>query len=179
MIIYEINRRFLDEVTARWPKDLERIRKLSLIEEEPRKQVRMANLAICGSHSINGVAELHTRLLQKTVVPEFSEMFPERFNNKTNGVTHRRWLFYCNPGLSKLLMDSIGDAWVRDPMRLKDVERFADDADSKNNSGRSSMATRSGWPRCFLMKPGRRPIPLRCSIFKSSASMSTSASCSA
>jgi starch phosphorylase len=126
-IIYEINSGFLAKVRKQWPGDLERVRKLSLIEEEPQKSARMAHLAICGSHSVNGVAELHTRLIRKTLAPEFHEMWPQRFNNKTNGVTHRRWLLNCNPALSGLLLDSIGAGWIREPARLQDLERFAAD----------------------------------------------------
>ena len=127
-IIYEINRYLLEEVRDRWPGDSARVRRVSLIEEEPQKQVRMAHLAICGSHSINGVAALHTRLLCKTQLPDFFEMWPERFNNKTNGVTHRRWLLNCNPGLARLIREATGDAWIREPERLQDLAPFADDA---------------------------------------------------
>jgi starch phosphorylase len=127
-IIYEINRLFLNDVRRKWLGDIGRVQKLSLIEEEPQKSVRMAHLAICGSHSVNGVAALHTRLIQKTLAPDFNEMWPERFNNKTNGVTHRRWLLYCNPLLSRLLLDAIGDGWIRDPARLQDLEPFAGDS---------------------------------------------------
>src|SRR5262249_15623767 len=91
-IVYEINRRFLDDVRKSYPGDVDRVRRMSLIEETPVRQVRMANLAIVGTHSTNGVAAIHTELLKKTVVRDFAEMFPERFNNKTNGVTPRRWL---------------------------------------------------------------------------------------
>ncbi len=127
-IIYEINRIFLEQVRRKWPNDLGRVRRLSLVEEEPQKAVRMANLAMTGSHSVNGVAALHTRLIQKTLAPDFHDMWPERFNNKTNGVTHRRWLLYCNPSLCRLLLEAIGDVWIREPERLLDLEPFADDA---------------------------------------------------
>ena len=101
-IIYEINRRFLDDVRSRYPGDEDRVRRVSLIQEGPEKRVRMANLAIVGSHSTNGVAEIHSRLLRATVVRDLAEFFPERFNNKTNGVTPRRWLMLANPDLSRL-----------------------------------------------------------------------------
>ncbi len=96
----------------RYPFDDERLRRMSLIEEGPEKKVRMAHLAVVGSHSVNGVAELHTELLKRDVLPDFAEMFPERFNNKTNGVTPRRWLLQCNPRLSALITARIGDGWV-------------------------------------------------------------------
>ena len=100
-IIYEINRRLLDDVRSRFPGDEGRIQRISLIEEGAGKKVRMANLAIVGSHSTNGVAAIHSELLRKTTVKDLAEMFPERFNNKTNGVTPRRWLLLANPALSK------------------------------------------------------------------------------
>src|SRR5207248_2306587 len=118
-IIYEINRRFLEQVQQRYPGDTERVKRMSLIEEGPTRKVRMANLAIVGTHSTNGVAAIHSDLLKKTVVPDFAEMFPERFNNKTNGVTPRRWLLMANPFLSRLITNAIGDAWVTDMAQLK------------------------------------------------------------
>ncbi len=112
-IIYEINRRFLDQVRGRYPGDEARVASMSLIEERPAKKVRMANLAIVGSHSTNGVAAIHTELLKTHVVPDFAQMFPERFNNKTNGVTPRRWLLMANPSLATVITDAIGDGWIR------------------------------------------------------------------
>ena len=111
-IIYEINRRFLDDVRARFPGDNGRLARVSLIAEGPEKRVRMANLAIVGTHSTNGVAEIHSRLLKKTVVADLAEIFPERFNNKTNGVTPRRWLLLANPDLARLISSAIGDGWI-------------------------------------------------------------------
>ena len=107
-IIYEINRRFLDQVRAQYPGDEPRVERMSLIEEGATKKVRMANLAIVGSHSTNGVAAIHTDLLKSHVVPDFAQMFPERFNNKTNGVTPRRWLMLANPPLANLITAAIG-----------------------------------------------------------------------
>ena len=127
-IIYEINHRFLRQVQIRFPYDAARMRRLSLIEEGPEKSVRMAHLAVVGSHSINGVAALHTQLLTRDVLPDFAQLFPQRFNNKTNGVTPRRWLAWCNPGLSELITESIGDGWQKDLERLKELEPFAEDA---------------------------------------------------
>jgi starch phosphorylase len=126
-IIYEINARFLQQVTLRWPNDVNRLQKMSLIEEGEHRQVRMANLAIVGSHSINGVSALHSELLKELVIPEFAEMMPEKINNKTNGITHRRWLLVCNPGLSNLITSRIGDGWIKDFEQLKKLEPFAQD----------------------------------------------------
>ncbi|WNG29698.1 glycogen/starch/alpha-glucan phosphorylase [Cystobacter fuscus] len=127
-IIYEINQRFLRQVQIRYPFDTERIRRMSLVEEGPEKKIRMAHLAVVGSHSINGVAELHTNLLRRDVLPEFAEMYPERFNNKTNGVTPRRWLLWSNPRLAKLITSRIGEGWVTDLDQLRKLEPHADDA---------------------------------------------------
>ncbi|HZA50016.1 MAG TPA: glycogen/starch/alpha-glucan phosphorylase [Myxococcaceae bacterium] len=126
-IIYEINQRFLRQVQIRYPFDNNRLARMSLIEEKGEKKVRMAHLAVVGSHSVNGVAELHTNLLRTQELREFAEMFPDRFNNKTNGVTPRRWLLLCNPGLSKLISSRIGDGWITDLDRLAGIEAFADD----------------------------------------------------
>ena len=128
-IIYEINRRFLERVEVRWPGDVERLGRMSLIQEGPEKRVRMANLAIVGSHSINGVSALHSELVKSVLVPDFAEMWPERFNNKTNGVTPRRWLLVANPGLAALINEAIGDAWITDLDRLRDLEPYAEDAE--------------------------------------------------
>ncbi len=128
-IIYEINARFLRTVQIRWPFDAERVERMSLIEEGREKQVRMGYLATVGSHSVNGVAALHSKLLQEDVLDDFAEMFPERFNNKTNGVTPRRWLLACNPRLAKLITQAIGDGWAKDLDKLAGLEKFADDAE--------------------------------------------------
>jgi glycogen phosphorylase len=126
-IIHEIDRRFLDAVRRRFPDDGERLVRVSLIEGgEPRK-VRMAHLAIVGSHSTNGVAAIHTDLLKKTVVPDFAEIYPERFNNKTNGVTQRRFLLTANPSLSAVITDAIGDDWIVDLSRLENLKPLAGD----------------------------------------------------
>jgi starch phosphorylase len=127
-IIYEINRRFLDDVRTRCPGDEARIVRMSVLEETPLKQVRMAHLAMVGSHSTNGVAEIHSRLLRTTVVQDFADMFPEHFNNKTNGVTPRRWLLLANPDLSGLITEAIGDGWITDLSQLRHLIPLADDA---------------------------------------------------
>ncbi len=131
-IIYEINARFLQQVSVRWPNDLPRLQKLSLVEEGEHRQVRMANLAIVGSHSVNGVSALHSELLKELVIPEFAEMMPEKINNKTNGITHRRWLLVCNPGLSNLITSRIGDGWIKEFDQLKKLEPFAGDQAFRN-----------------------------------------------
>jgi starch phosphorylase len=127
-IIYEINRRFLDDVRLRYPGDTGRVERVSLIEEGASRHVRMAHLAIVGSHSTNGVAALHSELLKQRVVPDFAAMFPERFNNKTNGVTPRRWLLLANPSLAAVITEVIGDGWITDLLQLGKLKPFADDA---------------------------------------------------
>ncbi len=128
-IIYEINRRFLGDVRGSFPGDQERIQRVSLIEEGDgqAKKLRMANLAVVGSHSTNGVAEIHSKLLRETTLKDLAEVFPKRFNNKTNGVTPRRWLQLCNPALSGLITDALGDAWIRDLSELSKLKAFAED----------------------------------------------------
>ena len=126
-IIFEINRRFLDDVRARFPGDEERVARMSLIEEGPSSKVRMANLAIVGSHSTNGVAAIHSELLRTMTVKDLAEMFPERFNNKTNGVTPRRWLLLANPALADAITEAIGDGWMTDLGQLRKLRPLADD----------------------------------------------------
>jgi glycogen phosphorylase len=126
-IIYEINRRFLEAVRKQFPGDEGRIQRVSVIEEVAGKKVRMANLAAIGSHSTNGVAEIHSDLLRKTTLRDLAEIFPERFNNKTNGVTPRRWLLLSNPGLSNLITDAIGDGWITDLGQLRELRAFTED----------------------------------------------------
>ena len=128
-IIYEINRRFLEDVKARHPGDDGLISRVSLFEEGYEQKVRMANLAIVGSHSVNGVSALHTQILKDEVLHDFHELYPGRLNNKTNGVTPRRWLKKANPMLSFLITDAIGDAWVTDLDQLRRLIPFADDAE--------------------------------------------------
>jgi starch phosphorylase len=124
-IIYEINRRLLDAVSQRWPDDVGRLRRMSLIEESTPKQVRMAHLAIAGSHSINGVAAVHSQLVRTELVPDFHDYWPERFNNKTNGVTPRRWLQSANPALAGLITEVLGDRWITDLDQLRGLESVA------------------------------------------------------
>jgi len=128
-IIYEINSRLLSTVGAQYPEDGERLGRMSIIEEGEEKRVRMAHLAIVGSHSVNGVSKLHTDLLKKEVFRDFYEIWPGRFNNKTNGITQRRWLKLCNPGLAALITKTIGDRWVTDLTELKKLIPFAEKTD--------------------------------------------------
>ncbi|MBN1592861.1 MAG: glycogen/starch/alpha-glucan phosphorylase [Candidatus Coatesbacteria bacterium] len=127
-IIYEINRRFLDRVATLYPGDIDRLRRTSIIEEGDDKQIRMAHLATIGSHSINGVSALHSELVKTMLFPDFFQMWPQRFNNKTNGITPRRWLLLVNPGLSELVTEYIGDEWVKDIDRLREIEPLSTDA---------------------------------------------------
>ncbi|MBQ4833444.1 glycogen/starch/alpha-glucan phosphorylase [Pseudoalteromonas sp. MMG010] len=126
-IIYEINARFLAKVAQQWPGDTQKQRALSLIEEGAEPQIRMAYLAIVGSFSVNGVAALHTELLKEGLFKDFYDLWPAKFNNKTNGVTPRRWVAHCNPLLSKLISQSIGDGWVADFAKISQLRRFYDD----------------------------------------------------
>ena len=126
-IICEINRRFLDSVRAQVPSDHSRLNRVSLIEDGSDRKVRMAHLAIVGSHSTNGVSAIHSKLLRMQVVPDLAEIFPTRFNNKTNGVTPRRWLLLCNRGLTQVITDAIGDAWITDLSQLARLKPLAGD----------------------------------------------------
>lgn len=128
-IIYEINARFLSEVAARWPADGDRVSRMSLIEEGGDRMVRMAYLAIVGSYSVNGVAELHSNLLKQGLFRDFYELWPHKFNNKTNGITPRRWLGWCNPKLASLITETIGDGWAKDLSQLRKLADYADDAE--------------------------------------------------
>ena len=126
-IILEINQRFLDQAALLWSGDREKLRRASIVDESNGGEVRMAHLAIVGSHSINGVSELHSELIKTRLVPEFYELWPERFNNKTNGVTQRRWLLMANPGLAALLNRVIGKSWITDLEGLQAIAPYAED----------------------------------------------------
>lgn len=127
-IIYEINFRFLRQVAFRYPGDTDRLRRMSIIDEDGVRKIRMAHLCVVGAHSVNGVAALHSDLLKKHVLVDFYEFFPGKFNNKTNGITPRRWLAKCNPALSDLITEKIGEGWETKLDKLKALEAFADDA---------------------------------------------------
>ena len=131
-IIYEINARFLTEVSQRWPGDTDRLRRMSLVAEDGEPMLRMAYLAIVGSYSVNGVAALHSDLLKQGLFRDFFELWPEKFNNKTNGVTQRRWLAACNPTLADLMASRIGDDWVTDLPQLANLAPLADDDGFRN-----------------------------------------------
>src|SRR5262249_18704369 len=125
-IIYEINLHLLREVQKKFPNEPDRLARMSLIEEGAEKRVRMAYLSIVGSHSINGVAALHSEILKHELFKDFYDLYPERFNNVTNGITQRRWLLKCNPKLSDLITEKIGNEWAKDLMQLKNLTSFAD-----------------------------------------------------
>ncbi len=149
-IILEINRRLLISVRTGFPGDEGRVQRASLVEENPARRVRMANLAIVGSHSTNGVAAIHSELLRTMTVKDLAEMFPERFNNKTNGVTPRRWLHLSNPALSGSITEAIGEGWIKDLGQLRKLEPFAADAafsDSFHKAKRSAKRQFADWLR--------------------------------
>ena len=129
MITYEINRRFLEEITRRFPDDSQRLQRMSIIDDRGEKLVRMAHLAIVASHSINGVSALHSDILKDDLFHDFYELWPERFNNKTNGITQRRWLRHCNPWLSDLISEAIGDRWICDLDELQKLRPLAEDSE--------------------------------------------------
>src|SRR5580698_1569450 len=147
-IIYEINQRLLDEVRLRFPGDEGRVQRISLVEEGQERKIRMANLAIVGSHSTNGVAEVHSKLLRTVTVKDLADMFPNRFNNKTNGVTPRRWLLQANPEMSNAITQTIGDRWITDLSQLKQLKALANDASVRENflkSKRNSKVRFADW----------------------------------
>jgi starch phosphorylase len=131
-IIYEINRRFLDAVRQRFPGDDGRLARVSIVDENGERKVRMANLAIVGTHSTNGVAAIHSQLLRTTTVKDLAEMYPDRFNNKTNGVTQRRWLLLANPSLSHTITEAIGEEWIADLTQLSKLRPLAEDRAFRN-----------------------------------------------
>ncbi|MBL6986336.1 MAG: glycogen/starch/alpha-glucan phosphorylase [Methylobacter sp.] len=143
-IIFEINARFMAEVAMHWPADNERLSRMSIIEESDQKRVRMAHLAIVGSFSVNGVAELHSQLLQQDLFSDFYALWPDKFNNKTNGVTPRRWLAACNPELASLITETIGDKWITDLAQLKRLEPYADNAQFRQRWHDIKQAAKQG-----------------------------------
>jgi starch phosphorylase len=158
-IIYEINHRFLQAVSRRWPGEQGRLERMSLIEEGPQRMVRMANLSIVGSHAVNGVAALHSELVKTDLVPDFHEFFPGRFSNKTNGVTPRRWLRHANPGLSAWITERIGEGWHRDLRELRGLERFVSDPDSQKEFQAVKLANKRRLARVITEKTGIRVDP--------------------
>ena len=147
-IVLEINRRLLDDVRSRFPGDEERVRHISLVEEGSNRHIRMANVAIVGSHSTNGVAAIHSDLLRRNTVKDLAELFPERFNNKTNGVTPRRWLLLSNPALARTITDAIGKGWITDLTLLRNLAPFADDAGFRDAFRKAKLEAKikfAGW----------------------------------
>jgi starch phosphorylase len=147
-IIYEINRRLLDEVRVRFPGDDGRVQRISLVEEGNQRKIRMANLAIVGTHSTNGVAAVHSKLLRTTTVKDLAEMFPQRFNNKTNGVTPRRWLLQANPAMASAITEVIGEGWITDLSQLEELKPFAPDHSFREvflKSKKAAKAQFSNW----------------------------------
>ena len=146
-IILEINQRLLDTVRATFPGNNARLEHVSLIDDSQKPKVRMANLAIVGSHSTNGVAEIHSGLLRTTTVRDLAETFPERFNNKTNGITPRRWLLLANPALSATITDAIGDGWITDLDQLARLRPLADDGGLQDRFGAAKQAAKQRFVR--------------------------------
>src|SRR6266852_3944526 len=158
-IIFEINRRLLDDVRTSFPGDESRVARTSLIEEGPHKHVRMANLAIVGSHSTNGVAAIHSQLLRTTTVKELAEMLPERFNNKTNGVTPRRWLLLANPVLAGTITDAIGDGWITDLSQLSKLKPLAEDTTFRDGFRKATRETKARFANWLKSKFGETVDP--------------------
>jgi starch phosphorylase len=154
-LIYEINRRLLDEVQVRYPGDEGRVQRVSLVEEGSQRKIRMANLAIVGSHSTNGVSAVHSKLLRTTTVKDLAEMFPERFNNKTNGVTPRRWLLEANPALAREITQVIGDRWVTDLSLLKQLKPFAEDSNARERFLKSKREAKVQFANWLKSTAGR------------------------
>ncbi len=158
-IIFEINRRLLDAVRRRFPGDEGRVGRTSLIEEGPSKHVRMANLAIVGSHSTNGVAAIHSALLRSITVNDLAEMFPERFSNKTNGVTPRRWLMLTNPGLARAITEAIGEGWITDLGELARLKPLADDRGFREAFHAAKRAAKSAFTDWLRSSSGQTVDP--------------------
>jgi starch phosphorylase len=132
-IIYEINRRLLDEICKKFPGDEDRLRRMSLIDEDSGRLIRMSHLAIVGSKSINGVSKLHSDIVKNRLFKDFYEIYPKRFNNKTNGITQRRWLLKCNPELAKLITTKIGDGWIKDLDHIKNIEKLSEEKEFQDS----------------------------------------------
>ena len=154
-IIYEINRRLLEDVRKRFPGDEGRVERMSLVEDGAERKIRMANLAIVGSHSTNGVAAVHSKLLRTSTVRDFAEMFPERFNNKTNGVTPRRWLLQANPGLANVITEAIGEDWITDLRRLSKLKPLAADSAFRDAFLASKAQAKSRFANWLRASSGR------------------------
>ena len=154
-IIHEINRRFLGDVRRLFPADEGRAQRVSLIEEGAARKVRMAHLAVVGSHSINGVAQIHSNLLRETTLKDLAEIYPERFNNKTNGVTPRRWLLLCNPGLSQLIRHAIGSGWISDLTELNKLKALVADKAFRDDFWKAKRSAKQKFCDWFKWSTGQ------------------------
>lgn len=159
MIIYQINNHVLNAVTNRYPGDLTKMNKMSVIEEGPDKHIRMAQLSIAGSHTINGVAELHFKILKEDIFPNFYEMYPEKFQNKTNGITQRLWLRECNPHLASLISEHIGDGWLTDLYSIKGIEKYIDDPLFRENFAEIKGINKKNLSKHIYKETGIRTNP--------------------
>jgi glycogen phosphorylase len=158
-LAYEINRRHLEEAGRRWPGDEVRLGRVSLFEEDGEKRLRMSHLAIVGSHALNGVSALHSEILRTDLFKEFNELWPERFSNKTNGITPRRWLALCNPGLASLITERIGDGWVTDLDRLEGLSPLAEDAGFRRAWRKVKLGNKEALARVVSGLTGVEPDP--------------------
>jgi starch phosphorylase len=159
LIIYEINRRFLSDVSRQYPGDMDLIRRVSLIDEDHGRRVRMSHLAIVGSHKVNGVAKLHSALMQSTIFRDFARIFPDRFINITNGVTQRRWLNQSNPALSALITEALGPSWICDLERLRELTPLAEDAEFRRRFRAVKQANKLRWSYLFRQRSGIEVSP--------------------
>ena len=158
-ILYEINHRFLGQVELRWPGDNRRRANMSIFEEGPERQVRMAHCAVVGSHAVNGVARIHSGLVSSSLFADFAAMWPERFSNKTNGISQRRWLLVANPGLAGLLTGAVGEGWVTDLAQLKGIEAFAGDTGFRDKFMAIKLANKQRLAACIFDLTGVQVDP--------------------
>lgn len=178
-IIYLINAYHIDSLRAKGLHDFDVLRAVSLIEEDNGRRVRMGNLAFLGSHSVNGVSALHSKLMKSTVFAELHKLYPQRINNKTNGITFRRWLYQANPPLTAMLIEALGPEVLDDPEgRLKALVPFADKATFRTQFAAQRLHSKRALASLIQDRLGLRSIPRRCSTCRSSVFTSTSASCS-
>lgn len=175
-IIYEINRRFMDYAREKFGNDSEKLGKVSIVSGEGDNQIiRMANLSIVGSFSVNGVAKLHSELIKTSLVPEFYELWPEKFTNVTNGITPRRWLLHANTALSDLISSKIGEDWITNLDLLEQIGNFADDKNSFSSLLTSKSRTKPDWRKRYSKLRGLWSIRTACLSSTPNAFTSTSA----
>jgi len=175
-IIYEINRRFMADALSVWKDDPERLKRMSIVQEVTRARSEWRTWRSSGSHSVNGVSKLHSELVKTRLVPDFYQLWPEKFSNKTNGVTQRRWLLMANPGLASLLDATIGVGWSTDLEQLSAVEKFADDVEFQRRFRAIKRVNKERLARIVIGSPRWTSIPPRCSTYRPSGSTSTSGS---